>query len=64
VKIKTIKADTFLNYFQNLWTSKNYSFNRKFSNNKHTDFFEELVNVLKHSKNGRATGEDGINRIV
>jgi hypothetical protein len=35
---------------------------KAYSNNESEDFipFEELINVLKHSKNNKAPGEDGI----
>jgi hypothetical protein len=51
VKIQSIKADIWLNYFKHLWSSKVDELIKAYSNNKSEDSisFGELTNVLKHS---------------
>jgi hypothetical protein len=52
VKTHSIKADTWLDYFKNLWSSKIDEHTKVSSNNEFEDFisFGDLINVLKHKK--------------
>jgi hypothetical protein len=52
VKICSIKTDTWLDYFQNLWPSKVNELTKASSNNEYEDFvsFGELIKSLNTQK--------------